>query len=302
GAGQESAVVAGIVPGEPALVAAVLPECGPEFDRFDRWLAVERDSLAVLLDLLAAPRPQIRIEKGRRVAEAVSHGLAEWLALGLELLAGVAILVPGFRKFVVADRVEPRFAIGIFIAEDAPRHSEPFLAIVGDGNRFLVKAALVLAEFLGNLADVGDAFGIQLRPVVQRANDVRDGARLNGGRSARLNVIAVDHLDIERDAEILGGCRYDLLAQNFIRAGNEIVPAQPVYGRALRIGRRPATCQNRSNPSGSCRNRASAGKLKQLAPMNSSHWNPPFSLIVEVSYRCNLLARFTGPRSRTTPI
>src|SRR5262249_15793638 len=201
----ESAIVAGIVPGKSSLVTGIFPEGSPELDRLNGLLAVERNGLAVLLDLLAAPRPQIRIEKSRRIAETVSHGLAERLALGLELLAGIAVLVPGFRKLGETDRLEPRFAIGVLVAKDAPRHAQPFLAVIGDRDRLFVKAALVLAEFLGHFAHVSHALGIKLRRIVQRANHVRARARLNGGRGARRDVIAVDHFDIERDAEILGG-------------------------------------------------------------------------------------------------
>src|SRR6516162_3411598 len=52
---QEGAIVAGVVPGEAALVVAILPEINRVLDRFDRLLAVQDDGLAVGLDLLAAP-------------------------------------------------------------------------------------------------------------------------------------------------------------------------------------------------------------------------------------------------------
>src|SRR5262249_41327803 len=144
-----------------------------------------------------------------------------------------------------------------------------------------VEAALVLADLLGDIADFGEAVGIELRPIVQRANHIRSGARLNGGRGARLDVVTVDHLDIERDAEVLRRGRHDLLAQKLVRGGNEVVPPQPVPGRSLRIGGRPAASQDRRNPSGFRRKRAGARKLEQLAPMNSSHVESSLSLIVD---------------------
>jgi hypothetical protein len=109
---QEGAVVVGVVPGEAALVMRVLPERGHELDRLDRLLAVEHDGLAVGLDLLAAPRPQVGIAERRRVAEGVAERLADRPALGLQLLAGLAVLLPGVGKLVVADFLEPRFAVG----------------------------------------------------------------------------------------------------------------------------------------------------------------------------------------------
>src|SRR5947209_2537500 len=105
-------------------------------------LAPERTNLAVFFAFFAAPRPQLRIGESRRIAEAVADRLANRLTLGLELLAGRAVLVPGLRKLVVADRLVPRLAIGILVAEDAPRHAEPFLAVIGDRDRFFVIAAL----------------------------------------------------------------------------------------------------------------------------------------------------------------
>ena len=48
---EESAVVIGVVPGKPALVAGVMPEADRELDRLDRLPAVERHGLAVGLDL-----------------------------------------------------------------------------------------------------------------------------------------------------------------------------------------------------------------------------------------------------------
>jgi hypothetical protein len=97
-AGKESPVVAGIIPREAARVVAVVPEGDRELDRLDSLLAVERHSLAVCLNLLTAPRPQIRVPENGRVAESVAEGLPEWTALSLQLRASRAVLLPGFRK------------------------------------------------------------------------------------------------------------------------------------------------------------------------------------------------------------
>src|SRR5207247_1275716 len=98
GARQERAVVVGIVPGKPAFVMGLLPECRHELDAVDGRLAVQHHGLAVLLHLLAAPGPQIRIAEGRRVAERVTERLADRTALRLELLAGFAVFLPGLRE------------------------------------------------------------------------------------------------------------------------------------------------------------------------------------------------------------
>src|SRR5207302_7904817 len=104
GAGEKRAVVVGIVTGKPALVVRLLPELDHELDRVDRLLAVEHH-LAVRVDLLATPRPQIRIGERRRVAERVPQRLAERTPLGFELLAGLPEFLPGLRELaaLVAD-------------------------------------------------------------------------------------------------------------------------------------------------------------------------------------------------------
>ena len=100
-AGQEGAVVARIVPGKPALVHRLLPQRHSEFDRFHRLLAVQRDGLAIRLDLLAAPRPQIRVPPARRVAEGMPGCLTVRMPGFFQLLTGGAVLVPGRRKLAI---------------------------------------------------------------------------------------------------------------------------------------------------------------------------------------------------------
>src|SRR6185437_13775116 len=127
------------------------------------------DGLAVCLDLLPAERPHQRIDEGRRVAEAVTNRLAERAALGLELLAGLVIFVPGLRELAVPRFLEPRLAIGDLRAEHAPRQGDPSLAVVGDDPRLLIVTALRLADGVCDVAHIDDALGIELRPVVEGA-------------------------------------------------------------------------------------------------------------------------------------
>ncbi len=56
---------------------------------------------------------------------------------------------------------------------------------------------------LGDVADVGKALGVELRPVVEPQNDVGAGAGLNRRGDARLDVVGVDRLDGQLDAEVL---------------------------------------------------------------------------------------------------
>src|SRR6202022_4433057 len=99
--GQEGAVVVGIVPGKAAFVMCLVPEGGHEFHGFDRRRAVERDRLAVGLDLLAAPGPKVRINECGGVAEGMTERLPDRAILCFKLLAGLAVLLPGLRKLAV---------------------------------------------------------------------------------------------------------------------------------------------------------------------------------------------------------
>src|ERR1700730_19090496 len=82
------------------------------------------------------------------VAEGVAGGLAERPALGLQFLAGVAVVVPGSRKLavLVADFLQPGFAVGDQAAADRPRHADPFAVNIVDDPRQVVIAALLLAD------------------------------------------------------------------------------------------------------------------------------------------------------------
>src|SRR5258705_48550 len=106
--GMEGSVVVGVVPGQPALVACVFPEGLQELHGLERALGVDHDLLAARVDLGTAEVPQERIGEDWRIAEAVAQRLPDGLALGLELLADLAVLVPGLREFFRPDLVEPR--------------------------------------------------------------------------------------------------------------------------------------------------------------------------------------------------
>src|SRR4029453_1173359 len=100
--GVEGSVVIGVVPRQPALVAAVLPEGLQELHRLERALGVDHDLLAAPVDLGTAEVPQERVGEDRRIAEAVAERLPDRLALGLELFSHVAGLCPGFSGFFSA--------------------------------------------------------------------------------------------------------------------------------------------------------------------------------------------------------
>src|SRR5438128_8638434 len=95
-------------------------------------------------------------------------GLPERPALGLHFLAGVAVFVPGSRELtvLVADLLEPGFAVSDQPAADRPRHADPLAVDIVDDFRQVVIATLLLADRLGDIGDVGEALEIEARPVV----------------------------------------------------------------------------------------------------------------------------------------
>src|SRR6516164_4150539 len=55
--GEEGTIIARIVPSKAALVTTILPKADRELNRFNRLLTVQRNGLAIGLDLLAVPGP-----------------------------------------------------------------------------------------------------------------------------------------------------------------------------------------------------------------------------------------------------
>ena len=231
-------------------------------------LELMHDGLAVGLDLLAAPRPHVRIGEARRVAEGVAERLAERTALGLQLLGDLAIGLPGVGELGCADLVEPRLAIGDHAADHGPRHAHVHaLAVRADGLGVLVDAALALADFLGQRAHVDDAVGVEMGVAVERHDDVGTGARLDAGGDARLQVVAVHGLEIDLDAERLLGLRHHLAAEHLVGRGNEVDPLQPMDGLLLGEGRRAASGQDAGHPA----QRSAAGELQYATTLRICH-------------------------------
>src|ERR1700757_5026466 len=230
GARQVSAIVARIVPGEPALVVRILPKADCKLDRLDGFLAVQRHRLAVCLDLLAAPRPEIGIPEAWSIAEGVAKCLTKWSALALELFAGLAVLVPGLWEFAIAisNFREPGFAISQQPAPRCPGHADPLLADSRDRLRDLVIASLNRTDLRSYVADVRNTFGVELRPVPDHIKDVRARARLDRRSDARLDVVRVDHFEVQLEPERFFALRDDLALEQLIGGRYEIGPTQPV--------------------------------------------------------------------------
>ncbi len=199
--------------------------------------------------------------------------------LGLELLAGFAQRLPRLRELAagIAHFLEPGFPVGDLQADDAPGHGDPALAVIRHGFRGFVEAALRLAELLGNVGHIRKTFPVELRPIVQRTDDIRTRSRLNRGGDPRLDIVGVDGLDGELHAQRLLALGRHLSLEQLVGGGHEVVPAQPVDARCLGIGRSAARGENARHP-GRCGNCAAAGQFQEASPIETSHMSSPCGL------------------------
>ncbi len=235
----ERAVVVGVVPSEPALVARVLPERLQELHGLERALGVDRDLLPARVDLGATEVPEERIREDGRITEAVAERLADRLALGLELLADLAILVPGLREFLDADLVEPRPPVRDGVSAATVRHGQPLSPDLGACVEDVVVAALGLSDRLRHVGDVHEGVRVELRPVPEHLDDVGAGTRLNRRGDPGLQVVGVDELEGDFGAERLRGFR-GLALELDVGLGNEVDPPDDVKLGPLRERGSPA--------------------------------------------------------------
>src|SRR5262249_54583089 len=120
--------------------------------------------------------PKIRVPPAGRIAERVTGVLTDRPAAGLQFLAGFTQGVPGIGEGIVPDLLKPRLAIGDQPAANGPRHADPFVADRGNELRDLVVAALSLANLIGYVTGIGEAFGVELRPISDRHHDVQSAS------------------------------------------------------------------------------------------------------------------------------
>ena len=100
------------------------------------------------------------------------------------------------------------------------------------------------------------------------------GAGLDRRGDARLQVVGVDGLDLERDAGRLLAFLRDLALEQHVGGRHEIGPAQPVDGRPLREGRRPSAGQDGGEAAGVRREGAGSGQFQNSTPRDASHESP----------------------------
>src|SRR5438128_1112572 len=185
------------------------------------------------LEDLVGLAPHLAILTGLGRAE----GLAHRLALGLELLAHLAPLVPGLGELLDADLCVPGPPVGDGVSARAVRDGQPAIADLRGAGEHVVVAALRLADGLGHVRDVHEAVGIEMRPVPEHLDDVGAAAGLDGGGDAGLEVVGVDELEGDLRPERLRGLRR-LALELHVRLRDEVHPAQDVDLGALGEGGR----------------------------------------------------------------
>ncbi len=203
----------------------------------------------------------------------MSGGLTKGMARRLELLAGRPVFVPRLREFAVAvaDLGPPGLPIGEQTATEGPGHRDPFLAVMRNEPRDVVIAALRLSDLLRDIADIGDAFCVELRPVVDGHDDIRTAARLYCSGDACLDVIGVDHLYGELDPQRLLAFRCDFGLEQLIGSRHEIGPPQPMNRRRVRVGGGPPRGQDPGHAARAGRDRAGSGKFQKPSPVDTRH-------------------------------
>src|SRR5207302_4046340 len=154
---MEGAVVVRVVPRQPPLVAALLPEGLHELDRLDGPTAIDHDLLAGLVRLGAPEGPEHRVREGGRVTEGVAESLAIRLALLLEDGEELSGIVPRLREFARSGVLQPRLAIGDGVAHDGVRDAEPLAVDVARGREHVIEPSLGLAELAGHIGHAGDS-------------------------------------------------------------------------------------------------------------------------------------------------
>src|SRR5262249_47504923 len=150
----------------------------------------------------------------------VAERLTDRMALLLESGSELSVFVERLRRLVGASLLEPRFPVGDEQPGNTPRHGEVLLAVLDRLFGLSVEAALLLCDGFGDVGDVDDARLVEMRPVVERHDDVGAGPGLDGGRDPRLKIVGVDRLELDLDPERLAGLGKELLTQ-YLVAGRD---------------------------------------------------------------------------------
>src|SRR5262249_55345713 len=175
-------------------------------------------------------------------------GDTDRVALLLQDLSVMQELGPRLRH------LEPRLLEVHHVIGGRERHPEPrhgFLARSGmrafPGKR--IPAAVLLAELVDAVADVGVMVLVEDRISVARQDQIVAGLRLGLRRELRGELQMRDGIDADGDAGLLAE-HLGLSAELVIRGGNEVVPGQEGELAFLSVGRRLAEGEPGGHPGG----------------------------------------------------
>ncbi len=203
-------------------------------ERLDRLGTVDHD-LVVLVDQLAAERPDQPLAPGIAVAGRIAERESGRRALRLQRLAELEEAVGVLREAVESGGLDVAFAVHHAHAGHAQRDADPFLAVRAEirvADR--VPAAVLLAEVGAHVGDVDQLLGIQVGVVVGRQDDVGAGAGVGGHRRLRAHVLPALGVDADLDAVLVAEL-LDVGHVLVLVALDEALPAQdPQLGALLR--------------------------------------------------------------------
>ncbi len=242
---QEGLVVRSVVPRRDAL-DHVLVELFGVFERLGGLGRVD-DDLVVLVDQVAAVRPQAPVHPGIAVARGVAERKAARRIVALGRLGVFEEGVGGVGKFGEARLLQRRDAIVRQVAAVADRDRDPLVAALAVLDRARYPAVVLLAEVFGDVADIEALLRKEVGQRIEPPEQVRAGAGIGGDRRLRLHVLVGFAGDIDLHAGGLGE-GVDQLHERVVLALHEVFPAQHrelragfrLPGRGLRPGAGPA--------------------------------------------------------------
>ena len=222
-AGEDAAVVGGVVPGEDLGLHRVPVGFLVPLDGRRGLVGDDGRRLAVGLQHLAAEAPQHRPEGGVGVAR-VADGDADRVALLLEHLALLEQLVPGLRR-LQPGLPEVRHVVGGGKRDPVPRHRPPpRVGLRGLGGE-RIPAAVLLAERVDERADVDELVLEQERIGMAQEDQVVAGLRLRLGRALGRQLQPGDGIHPHGDPRLLAE-HLRLPPQLVVRGRHEMVVAQ----------------------------------------------------------------------------
>ena len=293
-AGEDEAVVAGVVPGQDLRLHRVLVELLVPLDDRRRLVGDDARGLAVGLEHLGAVGPRDRPVRRMRV-RAVADGNADRVALLLEHLALLEKLVPGLRGMVEPGLLEVGHVVGARERDPEPRDGLPAGLGLAALRREVVPAAALLADLLDDVVH-GDE-----EVLVEEGVGARGPVHVVAGLGLGLGGDLGWHLQVRHGVHahraVVGLAEgFGLLLELVVRGRDEVVPGEEGQLPLLGEGRRLAEGEPRGHAgtgAGSRGEELTSGRDRSIGRL---HPKPPFG-----HWQLRSVARETGQRRLSPP-